>query len=130
MTSDIIQTGAFLTFYHNGFPIAGPRITASNDVRQFMISEGLGNGKISPSSGKHQARADIITRNQSINLEAEGRFELESLAFHRRIRQAYLDMAEGRERFRVIDALGDEDAVAARVISAVRRRQRTRRSRC
>jgi dTMP kinase len=58
-------------------------------------------------------------RNQSISLEAEGRFELESLAFHRRIRQAYLDLAEGRERFRVVDALGDEDAVAARVISAV-----------
>jgi dTMP kinase len=58
-------------------------------------------------------------RNQSINLESEGRFELESLTFHRRIRQGYLDLAACEKRFRVIDAIGHEDAIAERVLAAV-----------
>ena len=65
--------------------------------------------------GLHRARV----RNQSVNLESEGRFELESLTFHRRIRQGYLDLAAREERFRVIDALGHEDVVAERVVTAV-----------
>jgi dTMP kinase len=58
-------------------------------------------------------------RNQSINLESEGRFELESLTFHRRIRQGYLDLAACEKRFRVIDAIGHEDVIAERVLAAV-----------
>lgn len=58
-------------------------------------------------------------RNQNVNLESEGRFELESITFHRRIRQGYLDLAAREERFRVIDALGDEETVAERVCAAV-----------
>ena len=58
-------------------------------------------------------------RNQDVNLESEGRFELESITFHCRIRQAYLDLAAREERFRVIDALGDEKTVAGRVSAAV-----------
>ena len=58
-------------------------------------------------------------RNQSVSLESEGRFELESLTFHRRIRQGYLDLAAREERFRVIDAIGHEDAIAERVLAAV-----------
>jgi dTMP kinase len=65
--------------------------------------------------GLHRARV----RNQSASLASEGRFELESFAFHRRVRQAYLELAAREERFRVIDALGDEDVVAARVVTAV-----------
>ena len=65
--------------------------------------------------GLHRARA----RNHRDNLESEGRFELESLDFHRRIRQGYLDLAAREERFRVIDALGDEDSVAERMITVV-----------
>ena len=58
-------------------------------------------------------------RNQSASLASEGRFELESVTFHRRIRQGYLDLAAREGRFRVIDAIGHEDAVAKRVVTAV-----------
>lgn len=65
--------------------------------------------------GLQRARA----RNRSGNMESEGRFELESLSFHQRIRQGYLDLAAHEERFRVIDALGSEDVVAERIAAAV-----------
>lgn len=58
-------------------------------------------------------------RNRSVSLESEGRFEQEPFAFHRRIRQGYLDLAMREERFRVIDGCGHEDAVAERVAGAV-----------
>jgi dTMP kinase len=50
----------------------------------------------------------------------EGRFEDESLAFHRRVRDGYRQLA-AREpaRFLIIDASGDEDAVTKRVTDAV-----------
>jgi dTMP kinase len=59
------------------------------------------------------------TRNRSDNLESEGRFELEALAFHQRIRQGYLDLAAKEDRFHTIDALDDVDTVAERISSAV-----------
>jgi dTMP kinase len=58
-------------------------------------------------------------RNQTVNLESEGRFELESITFHRRIRQGYHDLAAREERFRVIDALGDEETVTERLSTVV-----------
>ena len=66
-------------------------------------------------AGLQRARA----RNRSGNMESEGRFELEALSFHQRIRQGYLDLAEREERFHIIDALGEEDVVAERVASAI-----------
>ena len=74
--------------------------------------------------GLHRARL----RNHSGNLESEGRFELESVDFHRRIRQGYLDLAAADERFRVIDALGDEKTVFKRIVAAVDRFLAGRRS--
>ncbi len=65
--------------------------------------------------GLQRARA----RNHSGNLESEGRFELEDLTFHQRIRQGYLDLALKEERFHIIDALGNEEIVTERIISAV-----------
>ncbi len=59
------------------------------------------------------------TRNQTDNLESEGRFEMETLAFHRRIRQGYLDLAKSEERVHIIDALGSEEMVAARISAIV-----------
>lgn len=59
------------------------------------------------------------SRNRIDNLESEGRFELESLSFHRRIRQGYLDLAAHEERFHIIDALGDEETVTKRITSAI-----------
>ncbi len=58
-------------------------------------------------------------RNRNNNLESEGRFELETLAFHQRIRRGYLELAAGQERFSIIDALGREDVVAQRITAAV-----------
>lgn len=65
--------------------------------------------------GLQRARA----RNQANNLESEGRFEQEALAFHQRIRQGYIDLAKSEKRVQIIDALGSEDLVAKRISSAV-----------
>lgn len=53
----------------------------------------------------------------------EARFEAKGLAFHQRLRQAYLDIAAAEPaRCVVIDALGDIDGVAGRIWDAVRPR--------
>jgi dTMP kinase len=50
----------------------------------------------------------------------EARFEAKGAAFHRRLRQAYLAIAEAEpRRCKVIDAQGEPDAVAARIWAAV-----------
>ena len=56
-------------------------------------------------------------RNQHDNLLDEGRFELEELDFHRRVRQHYLELAKREERFRVVDAGGCAEEVTARMIA-------------
>jgi dTMP kinase len=58
-------------------------------------------------------------RNQQEALLGEGRFELENLEFHQRVRAAYLALAACEARFRVIDATGTADQVAARATEAV-----------
>jgi dTMP kinase len=46
-----------------------------------------------------------ITRNKEQDLEAQGRFEKEKLAFHRKVREGYLALADKhKDRFRIIDA--------------------------
>ena len=59
------------------------------------------------------------TRNQEGGLEAESRFEQESMAFHRRIRKGYLDLFAEEDRFHVIDARGNRESVAERIAIAV-----------
>jgi dTMP kinase len=50
----------------------------------------------------------------------EDRFENEALAFHRRVREGYLELARrDPDRIRVVDAAGDEAAVARRVAAAL-----------
>lgn len=66
------------------------------------------------------------SRNTAQTLEHEGRFEEESLAFHRRVRQGYLDLASAHSRFLIIDALGSQETVAARIKEALEKRQITR----
>ncbi len=66
-------------------------------------------------AGLQRARA----RNHTSKLESEGRFELEALAFHQRIRQGYLDLAAHEERFQIIDAVGDKETVAKRITSII-----------
>jgi len=58
-------------------------------------------------------------RNQQEVGHAEGRFELETLAFHHRVRSAYLALAAREPRFRIIDASGTEQQVAGRVAAVV-----------
>jgi len=58
-------------------------------------------------------------RNRQSPCFAEGRFELEELDFHQRVRTAYLTLAAREARFRIIDAGGAEQLVAARVAAAV-----------
>ncbi|HYK92128.1 MAG TPA: dTMP kinase [Acidobacteriota bacterium] len=48
---------------------------------------------------------------------AEGRFEEESLSFHRKVRKAYLDLAQRSPgRIKVISAMGTTDEVFARIV--------------
>ena len=59
------------------------------------------------------------SRNSTESLESEGRFELEALTFHRRIREGYLELANKEERFQVVDALGDVVSVSKRITAIV-----------
>ena len=95
---DMAQLEAVNRFASNGLT---PDLTLLLD---YPVEEGLQRARL---------------RNQSASLASEGRFELESVTFHRRIRQGYLDLAAREGRFRVIDAIGHEDAVAKRVVTAV-----------
>jgi len=56
-----------------------------------------------------------IGRNHQDGTVHEGRFEAETLTFHQRVRAAYRHLAESHERFRVVDAAGEIDAVADRI---------------
>jgi len=58
-------------------------------------------------------------RNQCTAQLHEGRFELEELAFHQRVRAAYLALAAQEERFRIIDATGEPAQVTGRMRAAV-----------
>jgi dTMP kinase len=68
---------------------------------------------LDPELGLTRARQ----RNDELKLAAtEGRFEQEALAFHRRVRDGYLTLAEAEPfRFRIVAAEGAEDEIADRV---------------
>ena len=69
-----------------------------------------------------------LTRARSRNEEAaadEGRFELEDLGFHRRVREGYLALAAAEpQRYAVISAEGTADEVYARMMDALESRLR------
>jgi len=72
---------------------------------------------LDPAEGLRRARGRAVAAGGGA---AEDRFEQETLAFHERVRDAYLDLARRHpERFRVIDARGDADAVAERVLACL-----------
>lgn len=61
-------------------------------------------------------------------LASRDRLEAQPLAYHQRVRQAYLDLAaEEPQRYLVIDAQRDPDAIAAEIRHAVDVRMGTRR---
>jgi dTMP kinase len=59
-----------------------------------------------------------LARN-AVAMENEGRFEAESLAFHQRVRDGYLQGASQEKRFTIIDATGTPEQVTARVTRSV-----------
>ncbi len=73
---------------------------------------------LDPSTGLERARR----RNRERGLaRREGRFELEGLDFHRRVRDGYLALAATfPDRIRVVPASGPAEEVGARVLEAVR----------
>jgi dTMP kinase len=68
---------------------------------------------LDPEIGLDRARR----RNGELGLEtAEGRFERESLDFHRRVREGYLVLADAEPfRFRIVAAEGTADDIEARI---------------
>ncbi|MGE4545610.1 MAG: dTMP kinase [Pedobacter sp.] len=65
-----------------------------------------------PDHGLHRAQS----RNAVASGPAEGRFEQESLIFHSKVRQGYLDLAQQEpQRIKVIDATGTQEQVAKRI---------------
>lgn len=58
-------------------------------------------------------------RQRNTATPEEDRFERESLAFHRRVRDEYLQLARQHSRFMVMDAVGAVEVVAARIATAV-----------
>jgi dTMP kinase len=68
---------------------------------------------LDPELGLDRARR----RNDDLGLDAaEGRFERESLIFHRRVRDGYLALAEAEPfRFRIVAAEGPPDEIAVRI---------------
>lgn len=59
-----------------------------------------------------------LARN-AVALENEGRFEAESLVFHQRVRDGYLQGASQSERFSIIDATGTPEQVSERATRRV-----------
>jgi dTMP kinase len=68
--------------------------------------------------------ARAVARNHSEGkTSAEGRFEAESLAFHGRVRQGFLDLAaRDPERIRIVDASGTLEATALAIGALVEAR--------
>jgi dTMP kinase len=72
---------------------------------------------LDPRTGVSRARRRNTERGVA---ETEGRFEDEDLEFHRRVREGYLVLARGEpDRYRVVRADGDADAVERRVEQAL-----------
>ncbi|WP_027369657.1 dTMP kinase [Desulfovermiculus halophilus] len=68
---------------------------------------------LSPETGLQRARS---RNGEQGTDQSEGRFEAESLAFHSRIREGYLELASrDRERIVVVNGAGTEDEVYAQV---------------
>jgi len=73
---------------------------------------------LDPSTALARARSRNEREGQNFD---EGRFEAESLAFHGRVRDGYLLLAEQEaQRIRVLDGSGSPDDVETRVWESVR----------
>jgi len=71
-----------------------------------------------------------LHRNQTLGQEEEGRFELEKLQFHHRVRKGYLTIAKKElRRFKVIDTRKGEEKVFQEIRKVIDEIIRIRRSR-
>lgn len=62
-----------------------------------------------------------LKRNQDEAGAGQDRFEQEKMAFHRRVRDGYLEIArEEQQRFKIIDAHATEDDVEKRIFEVIR----------
>jgi dTMP kinase len=60
----------------------------------------------------HVGLKRALQRNRTLRQEKEGRFELEKIQFHHRVRKGYLSIAKKElRRFRVLDTLEGEEKV-------------------
>ncbi len=72
---------------------------------------------LEPETGLRRAR----NRNSELHMEDEGRFEAEAMAFHRSIRNGYLELSrQDPARWRVVDANLDKEALLKLVYEKVR----------
>jgi len=72
---------------------------------------------IDPGTGLNRAISCIATGERAVN---ESRFEQESLNFHQKVRQGYLNLAEKEpHRFVIIDSSMDVDSVSEIIIEAI-----------
>lgn len=75
---------------------------------------------VEPGTGLARANRRNALEGRSVS---EGRFEAESLAFHTRVREGFLDWAvKNADRFIIIDGGNDEDTVFRETQRAVRER--------
>jgi len=69
-----------------------------------------------------------IHRNKAEGQEREGRFELEKIEFHQRVRRGYLSLAKkDQRRFKIIDTRQGEEKVFQEIKTVVDKMTRTRR---
>jgi len=65
-------------------------------------------------------------RNHDNASDHEGRFECETLAFHQRVRDGYLQLAAEQPRIAVLDARGDITGLHRQIVTVVERRLQQR----
>lgn len=58
--------------------------------------------------------------------QIEARFESKGLAFHQNVRETYLGLAKGNERFEILDAAQDETALFEQISTSIMRHLRSR----
>jgi dTMP kinase len=109
-------TDATLAYQGSGRGLAASLIADLNTLASGGLSPDLTLLLDMPAEeGLNRARR----RNSARPEDEEDRFERESIDFHCRVREGYLELARGEGRFRIVDARGIEEEVAARVKAEV-----------
>jgi len=70
---------------------------------------------LQPETGIERA----LRRNNALTQDGQDRFEKEKMGFHKKVRNAYLEMSRRERRFSVIDASLSEDAVEEEILKVI-----------